>query len=384
LHFMEQHNVLHGPQAGRSTTAAIAKFAIGADHGGFELKEALKAHLQQRGCPFRDFGTQSKESSIDHERKRQQENIELIASENFTSRAVMEAQGSCLTNKYAEGYPKKRWYGGCENVDVVEQLAIDRAKQLFGAEHANVQPHSGSRREHGRLFLRAPARRQNPDHGSLPTAAISPTATRRISPAASLSRPLRRAPDDERIDYDALANGARAQAAHDHRRRRAPTRASLISSACARSPTRGRVSLRGHGAHRGPRRRRPPSQPDAHADFVTTTTHKSLRGPRGGIILQGKIREGNRFAGVPRHPGRPAEHVIAGKAVCFHEALQPSFKAYQRRSSATPRPSPRHEAQRLPARQRRHGQSSHARGCRRQGRHGQGLPDRPRRRRASP
>ncbi len=106
--------------------------------------------------------------AIDHERLRQQENIELIASENFVSPAVMEAQGSVLTNKYAEGYPKKRWYGGCEHIDVVEQLAIDRAKKLFGAEHANVQPHSGTGREHGGLFLRAEARRQDAHHGLEP------------------------------------------------------------------------------------------------------------------------------------------------------------------------------------------------------------------------
>jgi len=450
LHFMEQHHVLHGPQA--TTTAAITKFAIGADHGGYELKEALKAHLQKRGLTFRDFGTQSQESvdypdfaktvaeavgsgqaefgllvcttgigmsisankyagiraalvvneevaavcrrhndanvlclgqrlitveqgvkildaflaaefeggrherrvnkldshfaapqfrlrnvdpavaeSVEHERIRQQENIELIASENFTSPAVMEAQGSVLTNKYAEGYPKKRWYGGCENIDVIEQLAIDRAKKLFGAEHANVQPHSGSGANMAVYFafLKPGDKMLTMDlsHGGHLTHGNKANFSGKFFEIVHYG--VR--PGDERIDYDQLAAMAR-----EHK----PRMITVGASAYPRTIDFARMGeiarevgaylladiahiagLVAAGIH--------PS-PMAHADFVTTTTHKTLRGPRGGLILcrekYAKEIDSQVFPGIQ---GGPLEHVIAGKAVCFHEALQPAFKSYQ-------------------------------------------------------
>ncbi len=159
-------------------------------------------------------------AAIEHERLRQQENIELIASENFVSPAVMEAQGSVLTNKYAEGYPKKRWYGGCENVDTVEQLAIDRAKKLFGAEHANVQPHSGSQANMAVYFafLKPGDKMLTMDlsHGGHLTHGNKANFSGKFFEIVHYG--VRK--DDERIDYDQLAaDGARAQAEDDHRRR---------------------------------------------------------------------------------------------------------------------------------------------------------------------
>ena len=177
-------------------------------------------------------------AAIEEEAKRQFENIELIASENFTSPAVMEAQGSCLTNKYAEGYPGRRWYGGCEHVDVVEQLAIDRAKELFGGDHANVQPHSGSPGEHRRLFLRAPAGRQNPHDGSR---ARRPPHAR---PQGELLRPLlralalRRQPDRRAHRLrGARKTRRRLQAEDDHRRRVRLSAAHRFREECAPSRT---------------------------------------------------------------------------------------------------------------------------------------------------
>lgn len=449
LIFMEQNHVLHGPSA--IVTPPIVKFALGADHGGFELKEALKLQLQTRGLAYQDFGTTSKEStdypdfaqavaesiiagqaeygllvcttgigmsiaankyagiraalvaSVDqaaicrrhnnanvlclgrstppalaiemleaflsaefeggrHERRvdkmdlhlaapqlrlrqvdpavaeaislerlRQQENIELIASENFTSPAVMEAQGSVLTNKYAEGYPKKRWYGGCENVDVIEQLAIDRAKKLFGAEHANVQPHSGSGANMAVYFafLKPGDKMLTMDlsHGGHLTHGNKANFSGKFFEIVHYG--VR--PGEERIDYDQLA--AMAQ---EHR----PKMITVGASAYPRIIDFARMGeiareigaylladiahiagLVAAGIH--------PS-PLAHADFVTTTTHKTLRGPRGGLILcrekYAKEIDSQIFPGIQ---GGPLEHVIAGKAVCFHEALQPGFKAYQ-------------------------------------------------------
>ena len=437
--------------------AAAAKvpattLALGADHGGFELKEHLKRYLRELGISFHDFGTHSKESTdypdyarlvaqavadqkakrgllvcttgigmsitankvpgiraamvcdtesasltrrhndanvlclsgkftppedavrilevfletqfeggrherrinkmeprmtppelrlqkidsavaeaVEHERLRQQENIELIASENFTSPAVMEAQGSVLTNKYAEGYPKKRWYGGCENVDTVEQLAIDRAKQLFGADHANVQPHSGSGANMAVYFafLKPGDKMLTMDlsHGGHLTHGNKANFSGKFFEIVHYG--VRQ--EDERIDYDQVA--ALAQA---HK----PRMITVGASAYPRTIDFGRLGaiarevgaylladiahiagLVAAGLH--------PS-PIQHADFVTTTTHKTLRGPRGGLILckekYAKEIDSQVFPGIQ---GGPLMHVIAAKAVCFHEALQPTFKSYQ-------------------------------------------------------
>jgi glycine hydroxymethyltransferase len=268
---------------------------------------------------------------IELERLRQQENIELIASENFTSPAVMEAQGSVLTNKYAEGYPKKRWYGGCENVDDSEQLAIDRAKQLFGAAHANVQPHSGSGANMAVYFafLKPGDKLLTMDlsHGGHLTHGNKANFSGKFFEIVHYG--VRQ--EDERIDYDQLAILAR-----EHR----PKMITVGASAYPRVIDFARMGeiarevgamlladiahiagLVAAGIH--------PS-PVQHADFVTTTTHKTLRGPRGGLILCGekyaKEIDSMIFPGIQ---GGPLEHVIAAKAVCFHEALQPEFKRYQ-------------------------------------------------------
>jgi glycine hydroxymethyltransferase len=269
--------------------------------------------------------------AISHERQRQQENIELIASENFTSPAVMEAQGSVLTNKYAEGYPKKRWYGGCENVDVVEQLAIARARKLFGAEHANVQPHSGSSANMAVYFafLKPGDKMLTMDlsHGGHLTHGNKANFSGKFFEIVHYG--VRK--EDELIDYDQLASLAR-----EHR----PKMITVGASAYPRVINFARMGeiarevgallladiahiagLVATGLH--------PS-PIEHADFVTTTTHKTLRGPRGGLILcrerYAKEIDSQAFPGIQ---GGPLMHVIAAKAVCFHEALQPGFKFYQ-------------------------------------------------------
>jgi RpiB/LacA/LacB family sugar-phosphate isomerase len=269
--------------------------------------------------------------AIDAEKKRQFENIELIASENFTSRAVMEAQGSCLTNKYAEGYPGRRWYGGCENVDVIEQLAIDRVKALFpGSEHVNVQPHSGSQANTAVYFsvLQPGDRILTMDlaHGGHLTHGHKANFSGRFYEVVHYGV----SQTDERIDYDALAKlalevkpkmitaGASAYPRiidFERMRQIADSVGAYLFVDMAHI-----AGLVAGGVH--------PS-PVALADFVTTTTHKSLRGPRGGIIIckgkYAKAIDGQVFPGVQ---GGPLEHVIAAKAVCFREALSPSFKAY--------------------------------------------------------
>jgi RpiB/LacA/LacB family sugar-phosphate isomerase len=451
LKFMEQQNLLAKTE--NHPQPATSDFAMGADHGGIELKEALKAWLQERGLTVQDFGAHTKDpaddypdfalpvaqavsqgraglgvlvctsgvgvcitankvagiraaqaadpesaaqcrrhndvnvlclsgkqtsleaarkildaflnakfeggrherrvlkmdsrfapsglrlhqvdpeiaAAIDLERQRQQDNIELIASENFVSPAVMEAQGTVLTNKYAEGYPKKRWYGGCENIDVVEQLAIDRAKKLFGAEHANVQPHSGSGANMAVYFafLKPGDKMLTMDlsHGGHLTHGNKANFSGRFFEIIHYG--VRQ--DDERIDYDHLATLAR-----EHR----PKMITVGASAYPRVIDFKRMGeiarevgaylladiahiagLVATGLH--------PS-PMGHADFVTTTTHKTLRGPRGGLILcaekYAKEIDSQVFPGIQ---GGPLEHVIAAKAVCFHEALQPGFKGYQ-------------------------------------------------------
>jgi RpiB/LacA/LacB family sugar-phosphate isomerase len=269
--------------------------------------------------------------AIRMELQRQQDNIELIASENFTSPAVMEAQGSVLTNKYAEGYPGKRWYGGCEYIDVVEQLAIERAKKLFGAEHANVQPHCGSAANMIVYFaMLKPGDKiltMNLSHGGHLTHGNKANFSGRFFEVVHYGV----SKQDERIDYNELAELARL-----HKPRMITVGASAYPRIIdfARMGEIARevgaylladiahiAGLVAAGLH--------PS-PVGHADFVTTTTHKTLRGPRGGLILcpekYAKAIDSQAFPGVQ---GGPLEHVIAAKAVCFQEALQPAFKVYQ-------------------------------------------------------
>ena len=269
--------------------------------------------------------------AIEHERLRQQENIELIAWENFVSPAILEAQGSVLTNKYAEGLPKKRWYGGCEFIDTVEQLAIDRAKKLFGAEHANVQPHAGSQANMAVYFavLKPGDKLLTMDlsHGGHLTHGNKANFSGKFFEIVHYG--VRK--DDERIDYDQLAALAR-----EHKPRMITVGASAYPrvidfqrmgeiarevGAYLLADIAHIAGLVAMGLH--------PS-PIPHADFVTTTTHKTLRGPRGGLILcrekNAKEIDSTVFPGIQ---GGPLEHVIAAKAVCFHEALQPSFKNYQ-------------------------------------------------------
>ncbi len=270
-------------------------------------------------------------TAIEHEKQRQQENIELIASENFTSPAVMEAQGSVLTNKYAEGYPGRRWYGGCENMDVVEQRAIERAKELFGAEHANVQPHSGSSANMAVYFafLKPGDRLLTMDlsHGGHLTHGHKANFSGRFFDVIHYG--VRR--DDERIDYDQLAAMAR-----EHRPRMITVGASayprIIDFArmgeIAREVGAYLLADIAHIAGLVATGQHP--SPVPHADFVTTTTHKTLRGPRGGLILcpakYAKEIDSLVFPGIQ---GGPLMHVIAAKAVCFEEALQPAFRGYQ-------------------------------------------------------
>jgi len=448
--FMEQHEILSARQGAKINSPV--NFAIGADHGGFELKETLKKYLISRGLTVKDFGALVKDpaddypdfaqpvaqaiaageaelgllvctsgvgiciaankipgaragqafdekdadlmrrhndvnvlclagdtlpelakkildtflaakfeggrherrvnkldfrlaplqlrlrnvdpqiaEAIEHEKLRQQENIELIASENFVSPAVLQAQGSVLTNKYAEGYPKKRWYGGCENIDVIEQLAIDRAKKIFGAEHANVQPHSGSQANMAVYFavLKPGDKMLTMDlsHGGHLTHGNKANFSGKFFEIVHYG--VRK--DDERIDYDQLA-----QMAREHK----PKMITVGASAYPRIIDFKRMGeiAREVGAYlladiahiAGMVATGIHPSPMAHADFVTTTTHKTLRGPRGGLIL---CREKNAkeidsmvFPGIQ---GGPLEHVIAAKAVCFHEALQPTFKNYQ-------------------------------------------------------
>ncbi|MBI5388087.1 MAG: ribose 5-phosphate isomerase B [Verrucomicrobia bacterium] len=449
LKFIEQTS---GSPAPASVPAAVHNIAVGADHGGFELKETLKQHLQTGGWAVSDFGAKSKEPSddypdfalavahsvadhqndvgvlictsgigmsiaankvpgvraalavddamaavarrhnnanvvclsskatpeqakkiveaflaakfeggrherrinkleagwrgpayklqsvdpeiyevIQHERQRQQENIELIASENFTSPAVMEAQGSVLTNKYAEGYPSKRWYGGCENVDTSETLAIERARKLFGAEHVNVQPHSGSQANMACYFafLKPGDRMLTMDlsHGGHLTHGNKVNFSGKFFEIVHYGV----SKDDERIDYNQLAALAR-----QHKPRMITVGASAYprlidfqrlseiaqeTGAMLLADIAHIAGLVVAGLH--------PS-PVPYADFVTTTTHKTLRGPRGGLIIckakYAKEIDSQVFPGIQ---GGPLEHVIAAKAVCFQEALRPEFKFYQ-------------------------------------------------------
>ena len=269
-------------------------------------------------------------AAMNDELTRQRQNIELIASENFVSKAVLAAMGSHLTNKYAEGYPGKRYYGGCEFVDVSESLAIERAKELFGADHANVQPHSGAQAntavmfaalEHGDKFMG-----MNLAHGGHLTHGHPLTYSGKYFEVVAYGVE----DDTQVIDYDKVRKLAKEEM---------PKLIIAGASAYARAIDFKAFSeiakeigallmvdmahiagLVAAGLHQSP---------VPYADFVTSTTHKTLRGPRGGLILckaeHAKIIDRSVFPGLQ---GGPLEHIIAAKAVCFHEALQPEFKDY--------------------------------------------------------
>jgi len=272
-------------------------------------------------------------AAIQNETRRQHEGLELIASENFVSQAVLEAAGSVFTNKYAEGYPGKRYYGGCEFTDVVESLAIDRAKQLFGADHVNVQPHSGSQAnmavyltacQHGDTILG-----MDLSHGGHLTHGHPLNFSGKSYKVVAYGVKK----DDETIDYDQMEALAK-----EHK----PKLVVCGASAYSRVIDFERIAAIAHsvgalvmadiahiaglvatGLH--------PS-PIPHCDFVTTTTHKTLRGPRAGMIMCkeqfAKDVDRNLFPGIQ---GGPLVHIIAAKAVAFKEALQPEFKAYQQK-----------------------------------------------------
>ena len=268
---------------------------------------------------------------IDKELARQNNNIELIASENFVSRAVLEAQGSILTNKYAEGYPGKRYYGGCEHVDVVENLARDRAKEIFGAEHANVQPHSGSQANMAVYFsVLEPGDKilgMDLSHGGHLTHGSPVNFSGKLFNFISYGVTK----EDEVIDYDQLreiavkekpkmivAGGSAYSKTIDFKKFREIADEIGAYLLVDMAHIAGLVAA---GLH---------PNPVPHAHFVTSTTHKTLRGPRGGLILTtaefAKVIDKNIFPGIQ---GGPLMHVIAAKAIAFGEALQDDFKAYQ-------------------------------------------------------
>jgi glycine hydroxymethyltransferase len=269
--------------------------------------------------------------AIDDEVARQAGGLELIASENFVSEAVLEAMGSVFTNKYAEGYPRKRYYGGCEFTDVVEQAAIDRAKELFGAEHANVQPHSGAQANMA-VYLAAiqygdQILGMNLSHGGHLTHGHPMNFSGLSYKVADYGV----SPETEQIDYDQLQ-----RIAEEHK----PKLIICGASAYPRTINFERIGeiARSVGARMfadiahvaGPIAAGLHPSPVPHADYVTTTTHKTLRGPRGGLILckEEHATEVNRklFPGVQ---GGPLVHIIAAKAVAFGEALKEDFKLYQ-------------------------------------------------------
>jgi glycine hydroxymethyltransferase len=270
-------------------------------------------------------------AAVRHEIQRQEEGLELIASENFVSLAVLEAAGTVLTNKYAEGYPGKRYYGGCEFVDVAESLAIDRAKQLFGADHVNVQPHSGAQAnmavymavlQPGDTILG-----MNLAHGGH----LTHGHPLNFSGKYFKIIPYGVRADNERIDYDEVASLAREHTPKiivvgasayprqiDFARIRAVANetGSLVMTDMAHI-----AGLVAAGEH--------PS-PVPHSDFVTTTTHKTLRGPRGGMVLcKSQFAKDLDRAVFPGVQGGPLMHIIAAKAVCFKEALAAEFRTYQ-------------------------------------------------------
>lgn len=269
-------------------------------------------------------------AAIQAENQRQQEHIELIASENYCSPAVMEAQGSQLTNKYAEGYPGKRYYGGCEHVDVVEQLAIDRVKQLFGAEAANVQPNSGSQANQAVLLAFAKPgdtiMGMSLAEGGHLTHGMPLNMSGKWFNVVSYGLNA-----EEAIDYDKMEALARE---HKPRIIIAGASAYALEIDFARfakiAKEVGAILWVDMAHYAGLIAAGVYPNPVPHADVVTTTTHKSLRGPRGGVILmKAEHEKAINSAIFPGLQGGPLMHVIAGKAVAFKEALSPEFKAYQ-------------------------------------------------------
>ena len=270
-------------------------------------------------------------NAIKKEEVRQHDGLELIASENYVSQAVLEAMGSCFTNKYAEGYPKKRYYGGCENIDVVESLAIDRLKQIYGCEHANVQAHSGANANLAVYFARLKPGDtilgMNLSDGGHLTHGCKANISGKYYNAVSYGVD----PETGFIDYEKVR-----ELALTHQPKMIVCGASAYPRVIDFKKFREIADevgaylmvdmahiagLVAAGVH--------PS-PVEHAHFVTSTTHKTLRGPRGGIILcKEEFKEKIDKAIFPGIQGGPLEHVIAGKAVCFKEALSPSFKKYQ-------------------------------------------------------
>jgi len=278
-------------------------------------------------------------AAIESEALRQQEGLEMIASENYTSPAVMQAVGSVLTNKYAEGYPGRRYYGGCEFVDVIEQLAIDRAKELFGADHANVQPHSGSQANTA-VYLSAlmpgdTVLGLDLAQGGHLTHGMKLNISGKLYNFHSYGVD----PVNHRIDFDQVVKLAR-----EHK----PKMIVAGASAYPREIFHDRFAeianevgakllvdmahyagLVAAGVH---------NSPIPYADYVTTTTHKTLRGPRSGLILcKSEYAKAINSAVFPGIQGGPLMHVVAGKAVCFAEAIQPSFKEYGRQVIANSR-----------------------------------------------
>jgi glycine hydroxymethyltransferase len=292
------------------------------------MNEWMKHPLCSPGDALREADSEIA-SLIDEEIRRQKDGLELIASENFVSPAVLEAMGSPLTNKYAEGLPGKRYYGGCEVVDKIEQLAIDRAKELFAADHANVQPHSGAQANYAAMspFLKPGDTFLGMDlsngghltHGS--PVNFSGMLYRAISYGVT---------DQGLIDYDDMRRKAR-----EHRPRlvlagySAYSRVVDFAAFAEVAREIGAVFMVDMAHFAGLVAGGVYPSPVPHADVVTTTTHKTLRGPRGGMILcKAEHAKAIDKAVFPGSQGGPLEHVIAAKAVCFKEALAPSFKTY--------------------------------------------------------
>ena len=328
LAFVEQGQLV---RPGAAHSPEISSYSMDHLSRQFEPGSIASASAPRYGDALRKADPEIFDA-IAAEEKRQRENIELIASENFVSRAVMEAQGSVLTNKYAEGYPRKRWYGGCENVDTVEQLAIERAKRLFNCDHVNVQPHSGAQANMAVYFsMLQPGDKilaMNLAHGGHLTHGHPANFSGKFYNVSQYGV----SKTTEYIDYDALQRQAEE------------VRPAMITAGASAYPriidfprlrqiadSVGAVlfidmahiaGLVAGGQH--------PS-PIPHAHFVTTTTHKSLRGPRGGIIMcEEKFAKQIDATVFPGVQGGPLMHVIAAKAVCFHEALEPQFREYQR------------------------------------------------------
>ncbi len=304
----------------------------------------MTVHAQTPADAFFTAGVAETDAQIaavlSGELKRQQDQIELIASENIVSRAVMEAQGSVLTNKYAEGYPGKRYYGGCEVVDVAEQIAIDRAKQIFGCEFANVQPHSGSQANQA-VFM-ATMTPGDTFMGMDLAAGGHLTHGKNVNQSGKWFRPVAYGvrQQDHLIDYDMAAEVAQAEkpkviiaggSAYSRHidfvrfREIADSVGALLMVDIAHY-----AGLVAGGVY---------PNPFPHAHIVTTTTHKTLRGPRGGMILTNdkKLAKKIDSAVFPGLQGGPLMHVIAAKAVAFGEALQPEFQQYARQIVANAR-----------------------------------------------